>query len=189
VERSVEDLAAARSAPRFAADLEPLATPASELRPWPGNPRRGDTAAIAESLERFGQLRPVLALPDGRIVAGNHLFRAATEVLGWDRVAALREEMSDGEAEAYLLADNRLAELGSNDPDELADLLGQVRESSELLGTGYSEGEVDALLRSLAPQPPDWERVGDAGGEDDRFDFECPSCRWRWTGSPKPARD
>lgn len=186
----MEDLAAERSTPRFAADLGPLATPASELRTWPGNPRRGDTEAIAHSLARFGQLRPVLALPDGRIVAGNHLFRAATEVLGWDSVAAIREEMTDGEAEAYLLADNRLAELGSNDPDALAELLGQVRDAGELIGTGYSDGEVDALLRSLAPPAPSgWERVGDAGGEGDHFDFECPSCRWRWTGSPKPARD
>jgi hypothetical protein len=185
----VEDLAAARATPKFAADLAHLATPVGELSTWPGNPRRGDTDAIAESLARFGQLRPVLALPDGRIVAGNHLFRAATEVLGWDTVAAVREDMSAGEAEAYLLADNRLAELGSNDPDELADMLASVRDSGELIGTGYSDGEVDALLRSLAPGPSGFERVGDAGGEGDKFDFECPSCHWRWTGSPKPARE
>jgi hypothetical protein len=31
----------------------------SQLRPYPGNPRRGDLEAIKDSLRRHGQYRPI----------------------------------------------------------------------------------------------------------------------------------
>lgn len=45
--------------------LRKLLTPVGELRPHPRNPRLGNVYEIGRSLERFGQQRPVLALPDG----------------------------------------------------------------------------------------------------------------------------
>ncbi len=38
-------------------ELRPHLVPLRDLSLFPGNPRRGDTDAIAESLERFGQVR------------------------------------------------------------------------------------------------------------------------------------
>ena len=44
----------------FIADqLTPLAVPIDSLTPLPDNPRRGDVAAVAKSLERFGQRKPL----------------------------------------------------------------------------------------------------------------------------------
>lgn len=135
----------------IAKELDHFETLASELRTHPDNARRGDTAAIAESLARFGQLRPIVALKDGTIVAGNHTFRAATEELGWETVAAVRVDLSDEEATAYLLADNRTSELGTMDAEALAALVERAMMApGGLAGTGYTEADVDDLAAELA---------------------------------------
>jgi len=73
--------------------------PAGDLRPHPRNPRRGNVDAVAGSLERFGQQRPILALPDGTIVAGHHVVQAAA-ALGWTHVAVVRSDLTDAEVDA-----------------------------------------------------------------------------------------
>ena len=69
--------------------------PVSSLREHEGNPRR-ITRDRLEQLKRNlaadpGMLRarPVIALPDGRVVAGNMRLRAAVE-LGWETIPVFR---------------------------------------------------------------------------------------------------
>ncbi len=69
-------------------DLEPLATPIADLRELPGNPRVGDVGAVARSLDQFGQRKPIVALRDGTIIAGNHTWKAANQ-LGWEKIAVV----------------------------------------------------------------------------------------------------
>jgi hypothetical protein len=133
----------------LASALLDFATPADELRVHPSNTRRGDLDAIAASLARFGQLRPVVCLPDGTIVAGNHTYRAATEVLAWASVAAVRVELTDDEAERYLLADNRTADRAVYDDAALAEVLVTMMEAGRLDGTGYEPDDVDDLIVSV----------------------------------------
>lgn len=135
----------------IAKELDHFETLAGELRTHPDNARRGDISAIAQSLERFGQLRPIVALRDGTIVAGNHTYRAAVEELGWDTVAAVRVDLTEEEATAYLLADNRTSELGTMDAEALAALVERAMMApGGLAGTGYTEADVDDLAAELA---------------------------------------
>lgn len=93
--------------------------PIDKVKPFPGNPRRGDIEAIAKSLRRFGQQRTLLVQKStGYIVAGNHLFEAA-RMLGWSHIAVDYTDLDDTEARAYLLADNQLSARGQNDADAL----------------------------------------------------------------------
>lgn len=124
--------------------------PVGELHPHPRNPRRGVVDEIARSLRRFGQQRPVLALPDGTIVAGHHVWQAAAAE-GWSHVAVVHSDLPPAEVDAYLLADNRLADLGIYDDAELAGLLAPLAEAGGLEGTGYIEADLDALLAYLEP--------------------------------------
>src|ERR1044072_5396212 len=118
----------------------------------PDNPRMGDVSAIAESLRRFGQGRPIVVQDStGYIVAGNHTAKAA-RVLGWDRIAAVRVELSDEDALAYLLADNRLADRGSYDNEVLRELL--QRASGNLAGTGYDEDDALAMMDDMPTAIP-----------------------------------
>ena len=104
----------------IAADLMPLATPISDLRTMPGNPRKGDVEAVKRSYDRFGQRKPIVALPDGTFIAGNHQLLAA-RALGWKEIAVVRVDDDDQTAKAFALADNRTSDLGSYDDEALAD--------------------------------------------------------------------
>lgn len=118
----------------------------SSLEPFPGNPRVGDVESIRASIARFGQVRPILV--DGaRIVAGHHFVLAATEE-GWTHVAVTRNEFeSEEEARAYLVADNRLGDLGGYDDVALSEQLAALR---DLEGTGYTEQDRSDLAVRLA---------------------------------------
>lgn len=147
----------------IAPGLEPLATPVGDLKPLPGNPRRGDVDAVARSLARFGQRKPIVVRTDGTIIAGNHTWMAAKK-LGWDEIAAVRVADDDTEAFAFALADNRTAELGGYDPDALAEMLNEVAGSDAFAATGYTQADLDALAAEIAPPP--LPEPGDADIED-----------------------
>jgi site-specific DNA-methyltransferase (adenine-specific) len=134
-------------------DLAGLAANVDDLRPLPGNPRRGDVAAVARSLHAFGQRKPIVARRDGTVIAGNHTL-AAAKSLGWDRIAVVRVDDDDATAKAYSLADNRTAELGGYDEAELATLIGEVQDADvELLAaTGWTDADLDALLAKMEPE-------------------------------------
>lgn len=133
--------------------LQPLAHPVEELSLLPGNPRRGDVDAVARSYERFGQRKPIVALPDGTVIAGNHQLLAARK-LGWDRIAVVFVNDDDATATAFALADNRTSDLGSYDRESLVALLQSVAHDDELLSaTGYTVDNLSDLLMSVAPPP------------------------------------
>lgn len=125
------------------------------LTPYPGNPRRGDVDEIKQSLLRFGQTRPVL-VDAGTIVAGNHTYLAAVE-LGWTHVAVTANTFeSPEEARAYLLADNKLGDLGAYERVELVALVSELEASGRWDGTGYQPDDLQHLraLDALANEPP-----------------------------------
>ena len=71
-------------------------------------------------IPKFGQVRPIVGVEeeDGTItiVAGNHQLKAAKS-LGWTHVAVSVVDMGEAEAIEFALADNRVSDLGSDDPD------------------------------------------------------------------------
>lgn len=169
----------------------------ADLQPDPDNPRRGNVEAVAGSLRRFGQARPVVvdAAQPARIVAGHHIRLAAIE-LGWTHVAVQRVEFAgDDERRAFMLADNRTHDLGDYDAELL---LAQVRRvgTSEngLDGTGFGsidlrllERDVEIASRAAQAQPP--EHFPDLDPDELKTDYRCPSCAYEWSGNPKPGGD
>jgi len=136
-------------------DLAALATPIEKLKLLPGNPRRGDVAAVAKSLTAFGQRKPIVARRDGTVIAGNHTLQAARQ-LGWSKIAVVWVDDDDTTAKAFALADNRTAELGSYDDQLLADLIAEVRDADpDLLAvSGWSDVATKELLDALAAAEP-----------------------------------
>lgn len=133
---------------------EPLTierVPVTELTHHPDNPREGDIGALCESLQRFGQYRPIVCNRATRhILAGNHTWQAI-RALGWELVEVAWVEVDPAEETAIMLADNRTSELGGYDPDLLRDVL--LAATSNLDATGYDGDDLDAILdqRFLAP--------------------------------------
>lgn len=130
-----------------------LVGPIAELTAHPQNYRQGDVEAIRASLRRFGQLRPVLVQKSTlSVVAGNHTMKSATEE-GWDEIARVIVEMSDEEAEAYLVADNRTSDKATNDDAALSAILERLMLAGRLDGTGYTPDDVDDMLAAMNAIP------------------------------------
>src|SRR5215210_3441174 len=88
-------------------DLQTLAVPLADLRPYDANPRRGDVEAIKASLQAHGQYRPIVVnRPTMQVLAGNHTLEAARE-LGWVTIAATFVDVDDEQAKRIVLVDNR----------------------------------------------------------------------------------
>ena len=147
--------------PGIHATLTRLAIPITQPRPRKGNPRRGDIDAIAESLERNGQYRPIVVnKPTSEILAGNHTYAAAKR-LGWTHIAATFVDVDEDQSARIVLADNRTADLGDYDDTLLADMLKGM--DGDLVGTGYTQDDLDKMLGD----PPELDDdVGDAPIED-----------------------
>lgn len=168
----------------IAEPLAALAVPIEQLRILDGNPRRGDVTAIARSLRRFGQRKPVVARrSDGAVIAGNHTVMAAQE-LGWSELAAVLVGDDEATAKAYALADNRTSTLGSFDEAALASMVADVQAADpELLeAASFTEDDLNAMVDKLAgPSAPDAFPVVD---EDLETDYCCPKCGYEWSGKP-----
>lgn len=120
--------------------------PIATLQRFPGNARRGSVADIQASIRRHGQYRSLVVREhDGTltIIAGNHT-RDALEAEGHDTARCEVITCTDDEARRINLADNRLAELGGYDDDDLAALLASL--DGDFDGTGWAQDDLDALL-------------------------------------------
>jgi ParB-like chromosome segregation protein Spo0J len=123
--------------------LKSSLVPLSNLRQYPGNPRRGDVDLIAESLAAYGQYRPIVVRrSDDTILAGNHTFQAAQK-LGWQEVAVVYVDADDDRARRIVLADNRTSDLAYYNEEKLGDLLKSLSDPSN---TGYDPRTIDRLI-------------------------------------------
>lgn len=120
----------------------------SKLNLDPDNARKHDErniCTIKASLQRFGQLKPIVVQREGMLIrAGNGTVQAAQE-LGWKRIAAIVVDMTNEEATAFALADNRSSELGQWNVDALNRLLSDWKED-EVAAIGFDPDELEALL-------------------------------------------
>lgn len=157
----------------------PRTLPPSTLTPFHKNPRRGNVPAIAESLARNGQFRPIVVnagTHTGRpneVLAGNHTLLAALmleeEGRGLDGgLDCYVVDVTDREAERIVLADNRTADLGSYDNADLVELL--KRMDDDLTGTGYAADDLE-LLEELVADAPTLDDLEDEFGEPEDDDF------------------
>lgn len=147
------------------ATLAELSVPIDGLVPYGKNPRRANLDVIVDSLRRHGQYRPIVVRARTyEVLAGNHTLAAAKE-LGWTDIAATFVDVSDDEAARIVLIDNRANDLGGYDNALLLDLLGELADTeAKLLGTGYDDGDLDALAH-LWGTPPDLDALAESAGE------------------------
>jgi len=126
--------------------------PIDSIRPYPGNPRRGNVPALAESLRRNGQYRALVVQKSTRyILGGNHTWQGA-KAGNWPEIAVTFIDVSDEQAARIVLVDNRSSDLAGYDPELLADILGAIPDPN--IGTGYSSEDIAAITRAVASTEP-----------------------------------
>ena len=141
--------------------------PLDRLKPDPGNARRHSAkqiGQIARSIEAFGFNVPILVDGDGNVVAGHGRLEAARR-LGWSEIPAIRlEHLSEAEKRAFMIADNRLAEVAVWDDRLLGEALkalAVVDLDFDIEAIGFEMGEIDLRIESLKAaergtgKPPD----------------------------------
>ena len=150
-----------------------------ELIPYTNNPKDHpdeQVKKIASSIKNYGWDQPIVVDGDGEIIKGHGRLQAA-ETLGLDEVPVIwREDLSDAEAKAARIADNKASESSYND-DVLATELAMLDEfSAESLG--FDESEIDDLLEPEDMEIPDsFDEVND---EEIETEHQCPECGYEW---------
>lgn len=160
-------------------NLLPLAVPVDSVHPNPINTRAHpdkSIAALALSLTKYGQRKPIVVQAQGSIVrAGNGLLAAALS-LNWTHIAAVIVDESNTDAVAYEIMDNKSAELSTWEGESLALQLAALKEDSfDLQFTGFDDIALAALLNYSAL--PGQNKEIDETLEPKNT---CPACGHQW---------
>lgn len=86
-----------------------------DITPYENNPRNNEDAVdkVAESIKEFGFQQPIVVDKDNVVIVGHTRLKAA-ERLGLDKVpVVIADELSEEQAKAYRLADNKTNEIAT----------------------------------------------------------------------------
>lgn len=123
------------------------------LNPNPKNPNKHPDSQIellSKNIKYLGWRHPItVSKRSGFIVAGHGRLMAAKK-LGVQIVPVDYQDFnSDADEMAVLVADNRLAELSETSEEDLKNILSELDGKIEIDLTGFSETEVEQLLREI----------------------------------------
>lgn len=129
--------------------------PLGSVRPHPRNYRahpEAQRAHVKHSLEEFGFYRNIVIARDGTILAGHAVHEAATE-LQLATIPVLRLDLDPDEPRALkvLTGDNEMGGMADVDDRLLSELLREVKDKDDLLGTGFDATMLAALVMTTRP--------------------------------------
>jgi ParB/RepB/Spo0J family partition protein len=154
----------------------------AELIPYSNNAKEHpeeQVKKIASSIKNYGWDQPIVVDSENEIIKGHGRLQAA-ELLGLDEVPVIkREDLTDAEAKASRIADNKTAESPWNN-DLLASEL-EILEQTDSIAMdtlGFDDTEIDDLLEPEDMEIPDgFDEVDDEAIE---TEHECPECGYEW---------
>lgn len=132
--------------------------PITDIHLNPKNPRKNDVAVgfVANSIREFGFKQPIVVNEDGMILAGNTRYKAAVS-LGLSEVPVLvASDLDEVKQRAFILADNKTAEIAEWDKDLL---------KAELIDLE----DYDINMPDFGFEPVDFSAVGTKDDDDDGF--------------------
>jgi hypothetical protein len=126
-----------------------------QVRPDPKNPRthsKKQIGQIAQSIKSFGFNVPILIDAEDQIVAGHGRLLAARR-LGMASVPTIRiDHLDEAQTRAFMIADNRLTEIGGWDDRLLAEQLKALSDLNltfDIETTGFDAPQIDLMIASL----------------------------------------
>jgi ParB-like chromosome segregation protein Spo0J len=175
--------------------------PLSDINPADKNPKDHDIGQIYLSMKRHGFVNlPLINSATDKLLAGHGRLETlqAIKLEGeWvpDRIK-VREDgewlvpcmvgvniEDEGEALAYLVADNRLTEIGGYHTDELIDTINDILENTNNLdGTGFDLSDIEDMFRDIERDKFEVKEYGTDSVEDEtqvqisigRYKFKIP---------------
>ena len=135
--------------------------------PNPRNDRRHPRSQIdllKQSIERFGQPKPILVRTENRMIIAGHGVHQAMAELGRTEIDVVLWDVDQATADQYLLADNRFSELSTSDPGRRRELL-EGLDDADFPAMGFLPDEVAKLFDQagidIAVEEVDTEPVAD----------------------------
>lgn len=145
--------------------MDVIELPLGQIIPYARNPRRNEkaVATVAASIREFGWRQPIVVDEHMVVLAGHTRLEAARQLALETAPVHVAKGLSDAQARAFRIMDNRSSENAEWD-DELLDLeLGDLLEAEfDLCLTGFTDEELSALMNGLAD-----DATGPQEGEDD----------------------
>lgn len=141
--------------------------PVEQVKPYEKNPRINEAgvAAIAESIKQFGWNQPIVVDANYVIIVGHTRYKAAI-LLGLKEIPVhVADWLTEEQAKAYRLADNKTGELSDWDYDKLVEEL-EKASSTDFSKLGFSDIELLGLIGDIEPEDfgdeEGYESVGEA---------------------------
>lgn len=128
-------------------DLKSYQIDISLIKPYDRNPRKNEDAieAVAQSIEKFGFVQPIVVNQDNTICIGHTRYEAA-RLLKMTSVPCIVKHMSEQEFIALNLADNKTGEIADWDEDMLRELIVECESMDNIEIPGFDMSEIDLLL-------------------------------------------
>lgn len=144
----------------------------NDVLPYVYNARDNAKAvqAVANSIQNFGFLVPIVIDAEGNLAAGHTRIEAAKS-LGMAEVLALRaEHLTEAQIDAFRLVDNKVSELADWDIGLLSQEISRLEGQFNFTDYGWTQDEIDCMstmvtadclsTESLAPATPATEEEG-----------------------------
>lgn len=123
--------------------MEVLNIPLKDIKPYEKNPRDNSKAVeyVKKSIEEFGWQQPLVLDKDNVIIVGHTRYKAAQE-LGYETVpCVIASELTEAQAKAYRLADNKTSDFSIWDNKILLEELDELAEIDANIFTGFDWGD------------------------------------------------
>ncbi len=122
------------------------------LKPIEDNIRSHPQPQIDEyirSLEKFGQVKPMVIDENDTILIGNGMHKALTQMGRRDAYAIKIEGLTETEKRKLMMSDNKIYELGIIDNEVLTEILAGLGKKGVYDVPGYREDVLKSLFSSL----------------------------------------
>jgi DNA modification methylase len=122
-----------------------------EIKPYQNNPRKNDKAVeqVAKSIEEFGFKNPIIVDKNMVIIAG-HTRLKASEKLGLNKVPVIvAEDLTDEQANALRLVDNKTAEASEWDFERLKEELDKIPANIDMSAFDFDMNEINDEVSKL----------------------------------------
>lgn len=150
-----------------------------DIKPYENNPRNNEKAInyVAESIENFGFKVPLVIDNNNVIISGHTRYKAALQLNMTTVPCIVASDLTDEQAKAFRIADNKVSEYSKWDNDLLKqeiDLLSEL--DFDIESIGFQDWELDQLLNPLTSDDIDDFFVSKEPKEKEPKIIKCPLC-------------
>jgi ParB/RepB/Spo0J family partition protein len=124
----------------------------NDIKPYNNNPRKiKNVEKVAKSISEFGFQQPIVVDKNNVIIVGHTRYQASKQ-LELEKIPVLIADLTEQQAKAYRIVDNRLNEDNEWDKDLLNIEINDLKDyNSELLNFGFDDKELNNILRDSDP--------------------------------------